>query len=328
MVAARLRAAEAGLENTEAALADAEEGLELLRLEKALEPDVYSRIDIEGDVTAESIKAALLADPEGRQLICQLQADLQLLTDYRGIDGSFGPGTTRAVEAALAEYGSLLAIRRAARLEEVRLEAENNNSDGRTNRGLDLVAQIEGYEAGALEAFLSEYRVTASMPEEIQNGTLEEQRAWVIGQAIAMGDRENASGTRTTFIDGLAQYGNDSLRDVLSALRRNFETQRGRDELAAAMMVGQDLSPQDFVNTRGVITLGNTHINANLLDSAYIATGSELTTDIDGTRQRGTMEVPIWNPDGTLNEKFAELDFENAVYINGAIVMTMKNGCE
>ena len=40
------------------------------------------------------------------------------------------------------------------------------------------------------------------------------------------------------------------------------------------------------------------------------------------------MEVPIWNPDGSLNEKFAELDFANATYINGAIVMTMKNGCE
>ena len=50
--------------------------------------------------------------------------------------------------------------------------------------------------------------------------------------------------------------------------------------------------------------------------------------DVDGTRQRGTMEVPIWNVDGTINERFAELDFANATYINGAIVMTVKNGCE
>jgi len=40
------------------------------------------------------------------------------------------------------------------------------------------------------------------------------------------------------------------------------------------------------------------------------------------------MEVPIWLPNGELNPKFAELDFANATYINGAIVMTMKNGCE
>jgi hypothetical protein len=110
------------------------EDLEILNLERSIEPDVYSRIDIEGDVTAESIRNALRNDPEGRELLCQLQADLKILTGENGnalyagaIDGSFGPGTTRAVEAAIQQYGSLLAIRRAARIQEVTVEAERNN---------------------------------------------------------------------------------------------------------------------------------------------------------------------------------------------------------
>ena len=105
-------------------------------------------------------------------------------------------------------------------------------------------------------------------------------------------------------------------------------------ELKAVMTAGIDLVAADFVNGElgsqnyEAFELGGVIIDTGLLDSAYIATGSELTTDIDGTRQRGTMEVPIWNADGSINPKFAELDFANATYINGAIVMTMKNGCE
>lgn len=96
------------------------------------------------------MKAALEADAEGEKLLCQLQADLKILQDSEGnpfytssIDGNFGPGTTRAVNAALEQYGSLIAIRRAARIEEVRIESETNTGTGRTNRGIDLVAQSE-----------------------------------------------------------------------------------------------------------------------------------------------------------------------------------------
>jgi hypothetical protein len=120
---------------------------------------------------------------------------------------------------------------------EVRIEAERNTGEGRTHRGIDLVAlSADEYEAGALERFLAEYTVTSEMPEEILQGTPEEQRAWVIEQAIIMGDRENADGTRTTFIDGLSQFGNDRLRDLTAELRRNFETAAGRTELATAML--------------------------------------------------------------------------------------------
>ena len=340
----------------------AEWRVEELRQDLAIAPDVYSRLEIEGDVTAEAVKEALKNDPEGRQLLCQLQADMRLLTDqdgnalytgpidgHRGVDYGFGSGTARAVTAALEMHGSLLGIRRAARLAEVRAEAERNTGEGRTNAGLDLVAQelrrnedgsldAGSYEPGALERFLAENRVTADMPDELRTQPdmseadraelLQRQRAWVIEQAIAMGDRENASGTRLTFIDGLAQHGNDRLADVMPELRSNFETRSGREALATAMLNGIELSSEDFETTSPVLEIGDRLINKELLDSAYIATGSDVTTDIDGSRQRGTMEVPIWNPDGSLNEKFAELDFENATYINGAIVMTMQNGCE
>lgn len=172
------------------------------------------------------------------------------------------------------------------------------------------------------------------MPEAVREGTESEQQAWVIGQAIEMGDRENANKTRLTFIDGLSDAGNDRIIDVMKELRANFETMPGQAELIQSMMNGVDLSSEDFA--RGEVgsenfeafELGGRIIDTGLLDSAYIATGSERTRDVDGAYQRGTMEVPIWNPDGSINEKFAELDFENATYINGAIVMTMKNGCE
>ena len=102
------------------------------------------------------MKAALNNDPEGRELLCQLQADMRLLKDeegnalytgpidgHRGVNYGFGAGTARAVTTALEMHGSLLGIRRAARLAEVRAEAADNNSEGRTNAGLDLVAQGE-----------------------------------------------------------------------------------------------------------------------------------------------------------------------------------------
>jgi hypothetical protein len=43
------------------------------------------------------------------------------------------------------------------------------------------------------------------MPEEIKEGTPQEQQAWIIGQAIEMGDRENVDKSRLTLIDGLSQ---------------------------------------------------------------------------------------------------------------------------
>jgi peptidoglycan hydrolase-like protein with peptidoglycan-binding domain len=113
----------------------------VIQQERAIEADVYARINIEGEINADSVKAALEADPEGKKLLCQLQADLKILKNSDGnayytssIDGKFGPGTTRAVNGAIEQYGSLTAIRRAARLAEVVIEAERNNSDGRTNQ--------------------------------------------------------------------------------------------------------------------------------------------------------------------------------------------------
>jgi len=100
------------------------------------------------------------------------------------------------------------------------------------------------------------------------------------------------------------------------------------------MTQGLDLNADSFINGEvgsdnyKALQFGDIIIDSGMLDSAYIACNNELTTDIDGSSQRGTLEVPIWNPDGSLNEKFAELEFSNATYINGAIVMTVKNGCE
>lgn len=169
------------------------------------------------DPTAQELKDLLKQDPEGKMLLCQLQADMKLLKDqdgntlyagaidgHKGIDYAFGPGTAAAVTKALEIYGSITAIRRAARIAEVAVESERNTGTGRTNQGIDLVAQTDGYEAGTLEAFLARYKVTANMPEETQSGSAEEQEAWVVMQAIAMGDRENANKTRLTFIDGLS----------------------------------------------------------------------------------------------------------------------------
>lgn len=325
----------------------AEEHLEALQQDIADQADVYSRLEMSDEPTAQELKDLLRQDPEGKMLLCQLQADMKLLKDqdgnilytgaidgHRGIDYAFGPGTARAVTKALEIYGSITAIRRAARIAEVAVESERNTGTGRTNQGIDLVAQTDGYEAGALEAFLAEYKVTANMPQEIQDGSEEQQEAWVVMQAIAMGDRENANKTRLTFIDGLSIAWNDRIIEVMWDLRANFETTQGKNELMQAMAAWKDISAEDFVNGEvgakdyEAFELGGRIIDTKLLDSAYIATWSELTKDIDGSSQRWTMEVPIWNPDGSINEKFAELDFANATYINGAIVMTMKNGCE
>jgi len=308
--------------------------IEVLQGRIPLQAEVYGRVldDIEGEITAQSIETAIKADPEARVLTCQLQVDLGLLkredgTPYytAGVDGAWGAGTRGGLTAALEAYGSLTAFRRAARIAEVEQEAEINDGDGRTNRGLDLVAQGADYVPGSLEEFLAEYKVTADMPADIAADP-ERAREWIIGQAIAMGDRENASQTRLTFIDGLSQYGNDNIRDVMRELRRNFETNTGRTELAEAMGDGVAVTQADFMEP--VIDLGGRRIDTSLLDTAYIATGSDVTRDIDGSQQRGTMEVPIWLPDGSINPKFAELEFTNATYINGAIVMTMGNGCE
>lgn len=46
-----------------------------------------------------------------------------------------------------------------------------------------------------------------------------------------------------------------------------------------------------------VLEIAGVIIDTKLLDSAYIATGSDATQDIDGSWQRGTMEVPIWLAD-------------------------------
>jgi hypothetical protein len=120
----------------------------------------------------------------------------------------------------------------------------------------------------------------------------------------------------------------------MKELRGNFETTTGQAEIIQAMSNGVDLSAADFENGEvgsqnyQALELGGRIIDAGLLDSAYIATGSDQIRDHDGARMRGTMEVPIWNTDGSINEKFSELDFANATYINGAIVMTVQNGCE
>lgn len=326
---------------------EAQENLETLQQSRALHADVYSRLELGTDATAADVKDALKNDTEGKKLLCQLQADMKLLKDedgnalytgtvdgHNGVNRAFGSGTARAVTKALEIHGSLTAIRRAARQAEVVVEAANNNSDGRTNTGLDLVAQSEGYESGTLEAFLAKYKVTDSMPETIKNGTSEEQRAWCIDQAIIMWDRENANKSRITFIDGLSQHGNDRLSDVMPELRKNFETESWRAELQAAMIQWLDLTAQDFINGEvgsenyEAFEIAGVIIDSGTLDSAYVAAGNELTRDIDETQQRGTMELPIWMPDGTINPKFAELDFANATYINGALVMTVKNGCE
>jgi hypothetical protein len=102
--------------------------------------DVYPRISIGGKVNAKSIQAALEADPEGEKLLRQLQADLKILWkdgkpfyEY-GIDGKFGDGTKKGVTEALAEYETLIGIRRAARIAEVTYESINNTGSDRTNR--------------------------------------------------------------------------------------------------------------------------------------------------------------------------------------------------
>jgi len=46
-----------------------------------------------------------------------------------------------------------------------------------------------------------ELRIQPGMNEVDRAQLLERQRAWVIEQAIIMGDRENADRTRVTFID-------------------------------------------------------------------------------------------------------------------------------
>lgn len=65
-------------------------------------------------------------------------------------------------------YGSITAIRRAARIAEVVKESELNTGSDRTNKGIDIVAQVEGYEAGDLEAFLAEKKCPDNMPENIK----------------------------------------------------------------------------------------------------------------------------------------------------------------
>lgn len=125
----------------------AEEALEVIQQDIADEADVYSRLEMSNDPTAQELKDLMKQDPEGKLLLCQLQADLKLLKDadgnalytgvidgHNGIDRAFGPGTARAVTKALEIHGSITAIRRAARLAEVRVEAENNTGTGRTNQ--------------------------------------------------------------------------------------------------------------------------------------------------------------------------------------------------
>jgi len=345
------------LDEANAELTEIEENFESIQQEIADKATVYSKLEMSDDPTAQELKDLLKQDPEGKLLLCQLQADMKILKDedgntlytgpidgHKGIDYAFGPGTAGAVTKALEMYGSITAIRRAVRIAEVTKEAEINNSDGRTNQGLDIVAQTEWYESWDFEAFLAEYKVTANMPDSLKikpdmspserDDLQAQQQAWVISQAIAMWDREDANhDRRLTFIDGLANAWNDRIFEFRD-LRENFETVSGKQDLTQAMMNGVDVTSVDFVNGEvgsdnyEAFILGNKIIDTGLLDSAYIACNNELTQDIDGTSQRGTCEVPIWNPDGTMNEKFAEIEFSNATYINGAIVMTVKNGCE
>lgn len=85
------------------------------------------------------------------------------------------------------------------------------------------------------------------MPEAVKEGTESEQQAWIIGQAIEMGDREEEGHTRRlTFIDGLSDAGNDRIIDVMKELRANFETMSGQAELIQSMMNGVDVTSEDF----------------------------------------------------------------------------------
>lgn len=63
---------------------EAEEALELIQQDIADEADVYSRLEMDDDPTAQELKDLLLQDPEGKLLLCQLQADMKLLKDSDG----------------------------------------------------------------------------------------------------------------------------------------------------------------------------------------------------------------------------------------------------
>jgi|GEM_PF-4416391 len=309
--------------------------IESLEQSLPVRADVYSRVEIAGETTTEGLKEALKKDPEGKMLMCQLQQDLKLLGLYKGaIDGNrginyaFGKGTTEAVTAGLTAHGSVAGIRRAARLAEVAKEAEINKGTDRTNDGIDVVAGVEAKnDAGeaykSLVDFFEQNKV--ELPEGVTKGS-PEGKAFIIKHAIMMGDNEDASGRKTTFIDGLSKYGGDNMRDVTRNLRSNFESKNGKTELALAMSEGMSMGAQSF--TEPLLEIGGRKIDTGLLDSAYIVAGGGLTKDIDGSSQRGTVEVPIWNVDGSLGEHFSTLTFENATYINGSIVMTLENGCE
>jgi hypothetical protein len=96
------------------------------------------------------------------------------------------------------------------------------------------------------------------------------------------------------------------------------------------MSEGRDINSETFTSdtSETPLVLNGYTIDTAFLETAYIATGSGITADVSGKSMRGAMEVPIWLPNGKLNPKFAALTFNNATYINGAIVMTMDNGCE
>jgi chromosome segregation ATPase len=117
----------------------AERRLEAMQQNMADEADVYSRLEMSDDPTAQELKDALKKDPEGKKLLSQLEVDLKLLKDedgnsfysgdidgHKGVDYAFGSGVAKGATKALKIHGSLTAIRRAARIAEVTREAEIN----------------------------------------------------------------------------------------------------------------------------------------------------------------------------------------------------------
>lgn len=72
------------------------------------------------------------------------------------------------------------------------------------------------------------------------------QQAWIIGQAIEMGDVKNGDPNRLTLIEGLSRSGNDRIIEVMGDLRANFETSDGQAEIIQSMSNGVDLDAADF----------------------------------------------------------------------------------
>jgi hypothetical protein len=277
----------------------------------------------------------------GNQVLTRLlQRDLRLLGFYNGgIDGVFGAGSRRGLEAALTDnrFETLYDMESAAREAEVVAEGERH---GRRNPSVDaLIAKIKsgaeitaedvaftGSDTGGMADRTRE--VMDFIEQAVSDGEIDQSQASVIVELMMREEMYNEALPQTEviaqtledadgrFLPGLASVNPDSrIREISPALVRRVNNDR-------AQLI-EDMHASTEVHTFGPVNADNPMVEIDgqefdmrTLTKMYILTGGGNTA-----QGSGAVEMPI-------GEMTTALQLHNLVYRDGALMGTMENGCE